>query len=696
MRRPKSLPARTWSSKELIALPASTTRSRSDRVASVQYRPIRPGILPIVLPTNQPGRPHARPGRVAVLLVAVALVVASGLAYAFRRDLTSLPVGVPGVPAPSSVPTEALVTPDPIETGHLVGPAASGEPEVQSADTMPLERPIFTYTGSQPWQIATRPDATHVLEGYASRPSYLPGETLRLAVSTTASTYDVAIFRVSGKAPVAGPFVQVASEPGQAGRRQSPPAIDPITKMATARWQYDFTYAIPKSWKSDVYLVRLSSSEGVQSYVPFVLRSPVAHRILVVSNAMNWEAYNRWGGSSAYTTDVGQPMPGVTRALAVSFDRPYASDGGAGQLFFLELPLVSWLLRQNLDVAFTTDYDLSLDPDAQPLPKVVVFNAHDEYWGVPLYQWLQRHVNVLGDMGLAMLAADTGYWPVTFAHPTADGPRDMLVFKNGPVPAELLAPGQTPGPTASGAPVDSPAPGDIEERSSRILWEIPASGPYVGSLPGQPVFGVHYQGVTTALGRYSLAGAPPVTGPNAGPTAAPSPGASASSGAPGTGTTSGASTAAAVPTTTSVAPTAALPATAAAPITTAAVPTTAAAAAATTPTRLLAGTGLSAGSSLGFIAGGEVDGVRDTPAWWGPAGGQYDHSFAIAADIPGRLDYSCTAEAVWRELPNGGRVFSSGTFYWGWALDPAWGRAHEVPPGFGRLTLNILEWLAGG
>ncbi len=651
MRRPKSLPTRTWSSKELIALPASTTRSRSDRVASVQYRPIRPGILPIVLPTNQPGRPHARPGRVAVLLVAVALVVASGLAYAFRRDLTSLPVGVPGVPAPSSVPTEALVTPAPIETGHLVGPAASGEPEVQSADTMPLERPIFTYTGSQPWQIATRPDATHVLEGYASRPSYLPGETLRLAVSTTASTYDVAIFRVSGKAPVAGPFVQVASEPGQAGRRQSPPAIDPITKMATARWQYDFTYAIPKSWKSDVYLVRLSSSEGVQSYVPFVLRSPVAHRILVVSNAMNWEAYNRWGGSSAYTTDVGQPMPGVTRALAVSFDRPYASDGGAGQLFFLELPLVSWLLRQNLDVAFTTDYDLSLDPDAQPLPKVVVFNAHDEYWGVPLYQWLQRHVNVLGDMGLAMLAADTGYWPVTFAHPTADGPRDMLVFKNGPVPAALLAPGQTPGPTAellapgqtpgptaallppvdspaptaSGAPVDSPAPGDIEERSSRILWEIPASGPYVGSLPGQPVFGVHYQGVTTALGRYSLAGAPPVTGPNAGPTAAPSPGAS----------------------------------------TTAAVPTTAAvaAAAATTPTRLLAGTGLSAGSSLGFIAGGEVDGVRDTPAWWGPAGGQYDHSFAIAADIPGRLGYSCMAEVVWREFPNGGRVFSSGTFY---------------------------------
>jgi hypothetical protein len=40
-------------------------------------------------------------------------------------------------------------------------------------------------------------------------------------------------------------------------------------------------------------------------------------------------------------------------------------------------------------------------------------------------------------------------------------------------------------------------------------------------------------------------------------------------------------------------------------------------------------------------------------------------------------------------------VFSAGTFYWGWALEPSWGRQHEVPPGFARLTLNILRFLGG-
>ena len=626
---------------------------------------------------DRPGRQGVRPGHVAALVVVVALLVGPGLllSSALRGDQPSTSVGMPGSPFSSGVPTEAPITPAPVETGRLIGPAVPGEPAVVSADTMPLDKPTFTYWGAQPWQIADRPDATHVLEGYASRPSYLPGQVLRLAVSTTASSYDVTIWRVSGKAPVAGPFVRVAGESDQPGQRQPAPTVDPVTKMAAARWQYDFSYPIPKSWKSDVYLVRLSSSEGVQSYVPFVLRSPTAHQVLVVSGAMNWEAYNPWGGSSVYTSSVGQPRPGVSRALAVSFDRPYALDGGAGQLFFLELPLISWILRQGLDVAFTTDYDLSLDPDAQPLPRVIVFNAHDEYWGVPLYQWLERHVNVLGDMGLAMLAADTGYWPVTFTHPTADGPRDLLVFKNGPVPAELLAPGQTFGPSAGGAPGASagpqpPPPGDIEERSSRVLWTIPSMGPYVGSLPGQPVFGVHYQGVTTQLGRYSITGAPSGAGTGAGAGAGASPAAvpipsAVPIVAPGASAGSGGGADAAPP------------------------------GAAATTARLLEGTGLVPGGSLGFIAGGEVDGVRDTGGWWGPAGGQYDHSFAVAADIPGRSGYSCTAEAVWRELPNGARVFSSGTFYWGWGLDPAWGKAHEVPAGFARLTLNLLEWLSG-
>jgi hypothetical protein len=219
-----------------------------------------------------------------------------------------------------------------------------------------------------------------------------------------------------------------------------------------------------------------------------------------------------------------------------------------------------------------------------------------------------------------MLAADSGYWPITFGDRTPDGPRDFVCLKSGPVPAAMLPPGQSPEP--SEVPGVTPPPGDTEERSGTGFQALGPAGPYVGSFADEPLFGVRYRGITSVLGRYSIdpAGADP---------------------------------------------------------------------------GLLEGTGLAAGGSLGFIAGGEVDGVYPSTEWWGPLGGAYDHRFAVAANLAGRDPSTIyTAEAVWRELPGGGRVFASGTFYWGWALDPAFAVSHIVSPGFDRLTLNILDWLA--
>ena len=535
----------------------------------------------------------------------------------------------------------------PIATGSLVAPSGPGQSPVFGADSVPFERPTYQYIGPAPWQLQSVPAGSKVLEGYASRPSYLPGETLRLAVSTTARTYAVVFWRVVAIG-TEGPFRRMGEVAHLTGRLQPPPTVDPVTRMVAAHWTFDVTFPIPASWPSGVYLARLADSDGVQSYVPFVVRSASPHAVLVLSSALDWEAYNDWGGSSLYGTRVGEPMPGVRRALAASFDRPYSGDGGAGQLFTFELPFLAWIAGQNLDVAYATDYDLSVSPDALPQPRVVVFNGHAEYWGTRLYDWLDHHVNVVGDVGLGMLAADSGYWPVALRDLTADGPRSFTCLKEGPVPPPLVPAGASVEPTESpatvpGAPGGPPAgssgaglvpatpessehpgatppPGDREERSTTAVQALGPDGPYIGSFAGQPLFGVRYRGITTSLGRYTLA------------------------------------------------------------------------AGAADP-RLLGGTGLAPGDSLGFIAGGEVDGIYPSSEWWGPLGGAYDHLFAESIDVPGRDARAWTAQAVWRELPGGGRVFSAGTFYWGWALDPTWGRQHLVPASFPQLTLNVLQFL---
>jgi hypothetical protein len=507
-----------------------------------------------------------------------------------------------------------------------VAPLAPGSTP-QAAATIPLVKPGFPFIGDATWQLSRPSSRALLIEGFASAPSYLPGQQLRLAVSTSAGSYDVSIFRVSGEAPEASPFEVVARLPGQPGGLQAGPVVDPITKMVSAPWSYSTTFAIPTDWPSGVYLARLESDQHAQSYVPFVVRSARPTRFLVVSNALTWQAYNTWGGSSLYTTTVGQPLAGVTRALAVTFDRPYASNGGAGQLFSLELPMIAWMERQRLDVSFTTDYDLSMNPDTQPLPRVVIFNGHGEYWGVPLRRWLERHVLQQGDLNVGSFAANTGYWPVVLSGVGAGEGRVVTCYKNGPIPGKQAVPSADPGGSIgpSEMPPDSGS-GDEQVGSGSPVGTFPPAGPYVGPYIGsyltQSLLGVSYEHVTTAMAEYLLAN--PVPEPS-----------------------------------------------------------------------VLAGTGLAPGSPLGFFAGGEVDavdrgaGVADVAA--GTAGGVV----AEAYGIPSRNGGTSTAEAVYRSLASGARVFASGTFYWGWALDPGFAAAHDVTPGFERLTLNLLALLGG-
>ena len=590
--------------------------------------------------------PGARPPRRRALIASVVgLVVAlAGLGL------------VVGVVRPAGEQATAQDTPDALAPVATFPSAAAVQPGATPgiAVTIPLTRPDFPYVGSAPWQLRHPSGGDTFVEGFASRPSYLPGDVLRLAVNTSALTYRVRIFRVSGDAPAASPFVEVARIPPAPGIRQAGPIVDPATKMVRAPWRYTTTFAIPADWPSGVYLARLSSDEDVQSYVPFVVRSASPTRFLVVSNALTWQAYNPWGGSDLYGTNVGQPIPGVGRALAVSFDRPYASDGGAGQLFLMELPMIAWLERQHLDVSFTTDYDLSVDPGSQPLPRAVLFNGHSEYWGVPLRLWLERHVLQAGDMRLGAFAANSGYWPVVLSGGGPDGPRVVTCYKGGPLPASAVveASAAADASAATGASAATEASPSAEEPTASDQTTLapavedepaggsplgsfpptgPYDGPYVGSYDAHSLFGVAYQHVTTAMADYTLADPVPQTAPQAALLAG-----------------------------------------------------------------LLAGTGIAPGSPLGFFAGGEVDATvgGGSPSAPGTVGGAGSTGvIAGAYGIPSRNGDISTAEAVWRALPNGSAVFASGTFYWGWALDPRFAAGHDVVPGFERLTLNILTVL---
>ncbi|MGC8634089.1 MAG: N,N-dimethylformamidase beta subunit family domain-containing protein [Candidatus Limnocylindrales bacterium] len=457
------------------------------------------------------------------------------------------------------------------------------------------DRPTITFRGDATWQLQRPSTPEHPTEAYTDAPSYLPGQTLRLAVSTDAAGYTVAIFRL-------GATVQAMGDPSpvQPGVRQGGPIVDPVTKMVRAGWRVTYSQPIPLTWPSGVYLAKVSSIGGTQSYATFVVRSIRASRLLFVSNTLDYAAYNRWGGSSLYWTSVGDPAPGVHAAVAVSLDRPFADESGAGQIFMLEAPFIAWLEGHGYDVTYTTDYDLSTHPADQPLPRAVLFSGHGEYWGAPLRDWLDQHVLRQGDLGLGLFAADTGYWQVSFSDPSATGLRTIGLYKDARFDPAL--PARCPGGFTSHANAFRSLPCGVGHRT--------------GNRPEQALFGVQYGDVVPGYYAYRLA--------------------------------------------------------------------------AGAPARLLAGTGLVPGDSLGQIAGGEVDRVFP-----GLAGLPGDHLFAATMTVT-RAGASVAAQAVVRALPSGGRVFASGTFWWGWGLEPSFAASHGVPAGFGQLTDNLLGWLAGG
>ena len=222
-----------------------------------------------------------------------------------------------------------------------------------------------------------------------------------------------------------------------------------------------------------------------------------------------------------------------------------------------------------------------------------------EYWGEPLRDWLDLHVNRIGDMGLGMFASDTGYWRVRFNQPTATGPRSIVLYKNA-----LYDPS-----------IHARCPGGYTRKADSFRW-LPCGVADPRNRPQQALFGVHYGSIVPGYNAYRLARS--------------------------------------------------------------------------APSALLAGTGLQPGDSLGNIAGGEVDQVPvDTPRLPG------NLVLAEASGLVTRNGEIALAQAVVRVFPSGGRVFASGTFWWGWGLEPDFAATHGVPAGFSQLTANILAFLAG-
>jgi hypothetical protein len=227
------------------------------------------------------------------------------------------------------------------------------------------------------------------IEGYVTKTSLLPGETLDFKVSMrNPGRFFVDIYRMGYYGGLGGRHM--ARLGSFNGRRQEDPLMT-VERLRECKWESATTFTIPTDWTSGVYLGKLSIDEpfGKQSYVIFVVKEHRKSEILCQASDLTWQAYNKWPFRDSLYDDGSTAVWYVGPNVRVSFDRPYAKypqlfdaplSAGSGEYLLWEHPLTYWLEQQGYDVTYCSNLDLHFDPQILDQAKVLISVGHDEYW----------------------------------------------------------------------------------------------------------------------------------------------------------------------------------------------------------------------------------------------------------------------------------------------------------------------------
>jgi hypothetical protein len=233
------------------------------------------------------------------------------------------------------------------------------------------------------------------IEGFASRNSVLPGETIDFMVSMApAGRFVLDIYRMGYYNGSGGRHM------ARLGSFKASPQPMPMMTMERLRecnWEKSVTFTIPKEWPSGIYLGKLTRDDELpraQSYLIFVVKEYRKTDVLCQTSDLTANAYNKWPGTNSLYDD-GTPEVWYTGPhVRVSFDRPYAKycqvvdapgTVGSGEFLLWEHPMVFWLEQQGYDVKYCSGVDLHADPGILRTSKVFLSVGHDEYWSQQMF-----------------------------------------------------------------------------------------------------------------------------------------------------------------------------------------------------------------------------------------------------------------------------------------------------------------------
>src|SRR4051812_6941187 len=284
--------------------------------------------------------------------------------------------------------------------------------------------------GTTAWRLASTAYDSKVAAGFVSQTSAACGDVVTLRVTSSDYQVGVSIYRM-GYYGGTGSRLVWASQTAIRGFPQPPVEMVKLDSqgrqinMPTGRnWTQTFSVRIDGAFRPGVYLAKITgvtSKKG--SYVPLIVRDDTAaHDRLVLDSVATWQAYNSYGGASAYTTTV--------RSTRVSYDRPLVQNQGTGDFLSLEYGFVYWAEKQGFDLNYAADTDLHARPYLVDKAGTIVLMPHTEYWSTAMRATVDAAV--ANSRNLASLGANQGYWRINPVRSILTGAdREYEIFRTG-------------------------------------------------------------------------------------------------------------------------------------------------------------------------------------------------------------------------------------------------------------------------
>jgi hypothetical protein len=318
-------------------------------------------------------------------------------------------------------------------------------PQQQPARTWPPARD--GYTNPVPIENGLAGDAHWVdgsdalareIEGYADRISARAGDTVAVHVSSSASsTATWMLYRLGWYGGAGARLVQTGGPVPVVTQGSCP--MEPGTGLVRCNWTTTFSLQFDSQAVSGLYALKLVRQDGKTRFMPIIVIDDRSADLLFQASVQTYEAYNAWGGESLYQD--GSRTLATPYATKVSFDRPFDSDRGLGQMLSWEISMARFLERNGYDVTYAANLDLGArGPQFVQRAGMFLSVGHDEYWAGEERDTIETALR--NGVPLAFFSSNTSYWKVRYEDKDASGlPRTMVCYKSGADPQ---------GPAASG------------------------------------------------------------------------------------------------------------------------------------------------------------------------------------------------------------------------------------------------------